>query len=286
MPAPSPGSPGFPGSPGSKARRPPGRDTARGAVRDAVRDSVPIALGYFTVSLALGVFAEHVGLSVWLSGVMSVTSVSSSGEFAGLTTLAEGGTYLQLALGVALVNLRYVLMALSLGQRLGPEVGTLQRAFLAWGITDEIYALAMARRTVGFADYAASMALPILGWTAGTMVGAAVGGVLPPVLTSAFGVLLYAMFVAIVIPGTKASRPVLWVVLGAAALGGVLHLVPWLEPGWRVIIVAVLVAAVAATLAPYPQPPATAVAAEGGAETDPPRGGPPTRPPATPGDDR
>ena len=141
-------------------------------------------------------------------------------------------------------------------------MGAAKRAFLAWGITDEIYALAMARRTVGFADYAASMVLPIVGWTAGTVVGAVVGGVLPAILNSAFGVLLYAMFVAIVVPGTRTSRPVLWVVLGAAGLGSALAFVPWLGSGWRIIIVTVVVAAIAATLAPHPTSPASVGAAE------------------------
>lgn len=223
----------------------------RDAAVGALRDSIPIALGYFTVSLAFGLYCAQAGVPALLAGLISATNLSSSGQFAAITIIAAQGGYLELAIGVALVNLRYVLMAISLGQRLGPGVGVGKRLIMAAGITDEIYALGMARREVGFSDYVASMILPILGWTSGTMVGAAAGEILPAALTSAFGVLLYAMFVAIVVPVARLSRKVLGVALGAAALSSVLALIEQLDVGWRIIIVTLAVSAIAATVAPH-----------------------------------
>ncbi|MGI5951636.1 MAG: AzlC family ABC transporter permease [Brooklawnia sp.] len=224
---------------------------ARDAALGALRDSIPIALGYFTVSLAFGLYCAQAGVPTALAGLISATNLSSSGQFAGITIIAANGGYLELAIGVGLVNLRYVLMAISLGQRLDAGVGVGKRLVMAAGITDEIYALGMARRQVGFADYVASMVLPIIGWTAGTVVGAAAGEVLPLALTSAFGVLLYAMFVAIVVPVAQVSRKVLGVALGAAGLSSALALVEQLDVGWRIIIVTVVVSAIAATVAPH-----------------------------------
>lgn len=223
---------------------------SRDAATAALRDSIPIALGYFTVSLAFGLYCARAGVPTVLAGLISATNMSSSGQFAGITIIAASGSLLELAIGVALVNLRYVLMAISLGQRLGPGVGVGQRLVMAAGITDEIYALGMARRQVGFTDYVASMILPIIGWTSGTMVGAAAGEILPGALTSAFGVLLYAMFVAIVVPVAKTSRPVLAAALGAAALSSALAQIGSLDVGWRIIIVTLVVSAIAATVAP------------------------------------
>lgn len=222
------------------------------AVHAALRDSTPIALGYFTVALAFGLHSARADVPTALAGLISLTNLSSSGQFAGITIIGAGGGYLQLAVGVALVNLRYVLMAISLGQRLSPEVGVGRRMILAGGITDEIYALAMSRRQLGFADYAASMLLPIIGWTGGTLVGAAAGNVLPAALVSAFGVLLYAMFVAIVVPVAGRSRPILLSVLAAAALSSALALIEGLDVGWRIIIVTIVVSATAAVVAPVP----------------------------------
>ena len=122
---------------------------------------------------------------------------------------------------------------------------------MAAGVTDEIYALGMARRQVGFSDYLASMVLPVVGWTSGTLIGAAVGEVLPARLVSAFGVLLYAMFIAIVVPVAKASRPVLGVVAIAAVLGVGLQQLTSIDIGWRIIIVTLVAAAIGATVWPH-----------------------------------
>ena len=98
------------------------------------------------------------------------------------------------------------------------------------------------------------MVLPIIGWTSGTIVGAAAGEVLPARLVSAFGVLLYAMFVAIVVPAAAGSWQVLAVVLGAAGLSSLLAGINRLEVGWRIIIVTIVVAAAAATWLPQHRP--------------------------------
>ena len=94
---------------------------ASGDLRAGLRDSVPIAVGYLTVALAFGLFCAQAGIPTLAATVVSLTNLSSSGQFAGATVWAAGGTLLELALAVALVNLRYVLMAVSLGQRLQTE---------------------------------------------------------------------------------------------------------------------------------------------------------------------
>lgn len=215
------------------------------------RLSVPVALGYFVISFAFGLYWTQGGLPPVASAVMSATNLSSSGQFAGLNVILEAGGVLELVLTTMLVNLRYVLMSFSLGQRLDPAIGTLRRLAIGYGITDEIFALAMTRRVVRFRFFMGLTVLPVLGWTGGTLVGALVGDVLPPSVQSAAGILLYAMFIAIVLPPSRGSRAV-QVVVATAAVAGVLLAValPGLAPGWRIIVAAVAASAVGATLFP------------------------------------
>ena len=226
-----------------------------------LRDSIPVALSYFTVSLAFGLYCAQAGVSVFASGLMSFSNMSSTGQFGGLQVIIAHGALFQLALTIILVNLRYLLMSVSLSQSLDRgDDGTggfrmWQRLVIGWAVTDEIYALAMAKPIVTFAYYTGLMVLPILGWTGGAVTGALVGEVLPASLQSAFGVLLFAMFISIVIPPAKKSRPVLIVALGAAALSLLLHFLPWtqaMQPGWRIIVVACVVCGLAATFLPNP----------------------------------
>jgi len=73
---------------------------------------------------------------------------------------------------------------------------------------------------------------------------------LPASLQSAMGVLLYAMFVAIVVPPARASGPVFAVVAIAATVSMLLAGLPGLAAGWRLILATCVAAGVGATLFP------------------------------------
>ena len=175
--------------------------------RLGLRRSVPVALGYFAVAFTFGIFCTKNGLPPLAAALLSLTNLSSTGQFVGVEIFGRLGSLFEMGLAVLVVNLRYLLMSFVLTQRLDPRVGIGQRLFLAWGVTDEIFALGLLERPLTFAYYAGLMPLPILGWSSGTMLGALLGQVLPASIQSAFGIALYAMFIAIVVPPTKSSRP-------------------------------------------------------------------------------
>ena len=49
-----------------------------------MKDGVPIALGYFAVSFTFGMMAVAGGLSIWQAVLISLTNLTSAGQFAGL----------------------------------------------------------------------------------------------------------------------------------------------------------------------------------------------------------
>lgn len=217
-----------------------------------LRDGIPIALGYFTVSIAFGLAAAAIGFPTLGLALMSATNLSSSGQFAGVAVVA-GGTLVELALTTLLVNLRYLLMSMSLSQRLQPGTSTLGRLVVAYGVTDEIFAVELGHRVVRARYAAGLMALPIFGWTSGTIVGAVAGEVLPESLSGPMGVLLYAMFTATVVPAVRRSKPVAIVAALAAVASALLYYVPatsGIQAGWRIIIATLVASAIGAWLFP------------------------------------
>ena len=96
--------------------------------------------------------------------------------------------------------------------------------------------------------------LPIIGWTLGTALGAFSGELLPDGVRAALGLAIYSMFVAIIVPPARDSRPVMFAILIASAMSCVIYYVPWLSAhissGFSIIICAVPASAVMATLCP------------------------------------
>ena len=59
--------------------------------RNGVRDGIPIALGYFAVSFTFGIMAIQSGLTAWQAVLISITNLTSAGQFAGIGIIAAGG---------------------------------------------------------------------------------------------------------------------------------------------------------------------------------------------------
>lgn len=218
------------------------------------KDGLPVGLGYFSVSFAFGVAAVQAGLSVFTAVMISLTNLTSAGQVAGLSVIASAGSLIEMAVTQLVINLRYALMSISLSQKLDHSVTMADRFFMAFGNTDENFAIASGKPgTVTARYFYGLMTLPILCWTTGTFVGAAAGSILPGAVLSALGVAIYGMFVAIILPVAKKSKAVTGVALGAAALACCFAWVPGLDQvsgGFAIIICAVVAAAVGALVAP------------------------------------
>ena len=81
------------------------------------KDGIPIGLGYLSVSFAFGMMAVNMGLPVWTAVLISMTNLTSAGQFAGIGLITAGAPYIEMALTQLIINLRYALMSLSLSQK-------------------------------------------------------------------------------------------------------------------------------------------------------------------------
>ena len=218
--------------------------------------ALPVCIGYFSVSFGFGAMAISQGLSVLHAILISATSLTSAGQFAGLTVIAAGATILEMILTQIVINSRYALMSLALGQRFGPEVGTARRLAAAFFNTDEIFALGMTRLGKLTAAYFLGAGITAaLGWVAGTAMGALAGMILPAGLRVALGIMLYGMFIAIVIPQARQEKPMLFCLVLALVLSCMFTWLPVLKnvsSGLTIVICTVAAAALCAWLFPIP----------------------------------
>ena len=223
------------------------------------KDGMPVAIGYFSVSFGFGALAVTTGLAVWQATFISLTNITSAGQFAGLTVIAGAGSLWEMFLTQLVINSRYGLMSLALSQKMGNSIAALPRLFIAFFNTDEIFALSMARKTALTIPYMVGMgSTAILGWVGGTLTGALASTILPLSVRTALSVALYGMFVAIVIPQAKAEKPLLAVTLMAAAFSCLFTWVPVLNTvssGLTIVICTVAAAVLCALLFPLPDQP-------------------------------
>lgn len=222
--------------------------------RRGAADAVPVFLGYFTVAITFGVIATGKGLWSWCPIIMSMTCLSGTGQFVGIDLIASLASFAELFSAILVINARYFLMGLSLSQKLPPEIKLWQRFIIAFGNTDENFAIAMLpEKQVTFPYFLGLMFSSWNGWVWGTVMGVFLGNVIPPSVTSAMGVALYAMYIAIIVPPAVKSKPIMTVIAVACIISCIIKFVPIfssLGGGWSVIISGVAASALGAVLFP------------------------------------
>ena len=199
-------------------------------IKRGMKNGIPIALGYLSVSFSFGwIISPYMNITKEIQAVLiSLLNLTSAGQFASLGIIAGQGTYLEMAIVELTVNIRYAFMSLSLSQKVDEKFKGIYKWLLSFFITDEIFAVAIQNPGKIKRNYFAGLTIvPIIGWTIGTLGGASIstagwmlgttlgamlGSIVPTVISNALSIALYAMFIAIIIPGMKKDKNIIKVV--------------------------------------------------------------------------
>ena len=218
----------------------------KNAFINGLRDGIPIALGYFSVAFSLGIVAKKAGLSL--------LNHASAGEYAEFTVIVANAPYLEMALVIFITNMRYMLMSCAISQKFHPDTPYLHRFLVGFGITDEIFGISIGRPGAlnPYYNYGA-IVISLPSWSFGTALGIIAGNILPSSIVSALSVALYGMFIAIIIPASKANKIVGGTViisfLTSLAVSKI-HLFDQMSDSMKISLLTVIIAGLAAVLFP------------------------------------
>lgn len=214
---------------------------------------MPIAVGYFTVAFAFGIFAVKMGLTSLEALFISMFNVTSAGQLAAVPIMTAGGSLFELAASQFIINLRYALMSISLSQRFDGSINLADRFLIAFVNTDEVFGVASRYETVNKTYMFGLILTPFLGWSLGTFIGAVAGSILPAVVITSLSVAIYGMFIAIVLPVAKGEKAMAVCVLIAVSLSCAFYFIPLLKSvpsGFSVIICSVVASVIMAIVRP------------------------------------
>lgn len=222
--------------------------------KKGIKDGIPIFLGYLAVSFTFGIAAKNAEISVGEAVLMSATNLTSAGQFAALDVIAGSASYFEMAFTQLIINLRYCLMSSALSQKISHKMPFFHRFIMSFGVTDEIFGLSVnvQGKISPFYSYGI-MSVAIPGWTFGTLLGIISGSLLSERILSALSVALYGMFIAVIIPAARKSKIIAGIVVVSMLLSLTFTKIPVLSnisSGFRIIILTVVIAGIAAFLFP------------------------------------
>ncbi len=218
-----------------------------------MHDGMPVALGYFAVSFALGIAMKNAGMNAFQGFLMSLLNLASAGEYAGVQVISSAGSLFQMALITFIANARYLLMSCALSQKLDEDVTVPQRLLIGYAVTDELFSLGIAQKHLRPAYYYGTELVSVPAWAIGTACGIIAGNVLPVIVVNALSVALYGMFLAVIIPPAKTSpfiRVTVLISFACSFLASVLPVIRSLPQSIRTIILTVVISSAAALIRP------------------------------------
>ena len=221
------------------------------AFKRGFKDAIPIGLGYFAVAFSLGIVAAQAGLNPFQGFLCSLLVNASAGENAGFIAIKENVPYIQMAIISVVANIRYVLMSFALSQKIDPKGHFYHRLILGFFLTDEYFALAISQDPYCDPHYsygAFTFAVPC--WASGTALGIVMGNVLPERIVSALSVALFGMFLAIIIPPVKHSKPITVLIVLSFLSSYLLSRFTTLSQSTSTILLTILISSLGAILFP------------------------------------
>jgi len=202
----------------------------------------PICLGFFPIGLSLGVLAQKAGLAPWQIGLMSLVVFAGGSQFIAVAMITSGASLAAIVSTTFMINLRHLLMSSALVVHF-PGVSRRFLALFAYGVTDESFAINMARFNEGSWHRVSALVLNQVTnavWFVCSVAGAYAGQFIP---SGSLGIdyALTGMFICLLV--FQLRGPVFVATALTAALCSVLAYI-WL-PGNAYVIVASCLAATA-----------------------------------------
>jgi predicted branched-subunit amino acid permease len=200
-----------------------------------IQSGIPICIGYFPAAIAFGLVAKDAGLVFTETALFSITNFAGASQFFAVNLIASGALLSEVAVGVLLVNLRYLLMSASLAPRLESRSPFI-RALLAFGNTDEVFTVASAQQGMVSTPFFVGLStISWAGWVSGTITGFLAGSILPSFLQRSVGITLYGMFTALLVSDIKRTHMFVLIAVLSGALNSIAVLVFEISTGWAFV---------------------------------------------------
>lgn len=199
--------------------------------------STPIVIGYFPIAIAFGVIAGQAGMSLWQAVTMSLAVYAGASQFMAASMIATGAGGIEIVLATFVLNLRHLIMSMSLMNRIGSATlpfSKRSKMGLAYWITDETFAMASMNEKLSPAFLTGLMGASYLSWATGTAAGSLLTDVIPASVGASMSIGLYAMFIGLLVPAVRASWRAGMIALLSMLVGWAAS--EFVSGGWSIVI--------------------------------------------------
>ena len=170
-----------------------------------LRKGIPVLIGFIPVAISYAIAATASGMSAAQTVGMSAAVFAGASQIMAVEMIASGGS-IAIIMTTFVLNLRHIIMSTCIFRKMKTK-NWLIKLISGFGVTDETFAIFTTEddeKSDGF-FMLGLITVSYLSWVAGALVGVILQRALPEGLSLSFGIALYALFIALIVPDIKKS---------------------------------------------------------------------------------
>lgn len=151
-------------------------------LKTALKDTFPVFTGYLVLGFGFGIILKESGYGIFVAFVMSLFIYAGSMQYVAIGLLTGGASLITVALTTFMVNARHLFYGISMLEKY-KNIGK-RKPYLIFALTDETYSLVCNDNPAILPEerkdyYLAVSLLNQSYWIVGSLLGAAVGAMIP-----------------------------------------------------------------------------------------------------------
>ena len=200
-----------------------------------MKKAIPVLIGFLPVAITYAIMATGAGLSGGETVGMSLAVFAGASQIMATGMLAGGAGYLSVIVSTFVLNLRHIIMSTCVFRKM-KDKNPILRFLCGFGVTDETFALFTTEEDDRCDAFfmLGLITVSYSSWVLGSVIGIVASNLLPQSLSNSFGIALYALFLALIVPGVKKDLRLFLTVLITAGLNCLVGLV--LDSSWAIIV--------------------------------------------------
>lgn len=207
-----------------------------------IRSGLPVIPGFIPVGIAYAIIARQAGFSPFETVLMSATVLAGSSQIMAAGMVLQGAGLAAIIFATFVLNLRHLIMSTCV-IRSFPDAPLRWRLLASFGVVDESFAVFSMEREE---DHTLPRFLGLVtdvycAWVFSAVLGVVSSSLLPRLLLDSMGIAIYAIFIAILLPGLRRGGSLALLVLLTALCNTLLSKV--IAPSWSLIASTLLCAA-------------------------------------------
>ena len=215
---------------------------AKNQFKQGIKQGIPIFLAYFPIAITYGVIASQAGLSLLELTSMSILVYGGAAQFMAINMLSLHIGAIEIVLATFVINFRHFVMGLAFAHRQA-HIPVRWKMGLSLGLTDETFAVTAvedreAKQPKRQFFYLGLFLISYSSWVVGSFLGGFVGDIIPDSISQSFGIALFAMFIALLIPSVKTNY--LYGIVALLAMVINYGLSQFLQEGWSIVLATIL----------------------------------------------